>query len=340
MKQRKQLWTGLLAGITMLLVILDARTAVIGASDGIQLCLQSVIPSLFPFLILSNLMNSALVGVRIPLLDPIRKLCVIPEGGESLLLLGLVGGYPVGAQAIASAYKNGQLQKKSAARMLGFCNNAGPAFIFGLVGTLYSSAFLPWVIWLIHMISALVVGAILPYRAYDRCTISTAKPMGVTGALEQALKIMANICGWVIVFRVVIAICSRWFFWLLPQNLQLFLIGLLELTNGITALHAVPHDGVRFVLSTCMLSIGGICVGMQTVSLTEGLDISMYFPGKLLQGIVSLLLSCIAQVFLFDHNEILHLHAITYIALLAIMTFTVWLLNHKKSSSKLETLVV
>lgn len=340
MKQRKQLWTGIFAGIGMLIMILDAKTAVSGAAEGVQLCIRCVIPSLFPFLILSNLINNALLGRRSFILSPIRKFSAIPEGGESLLLLGLLGGYPVGAQAIASAYKSGRLSKQTAERMLGFCNNAGPAFIFGLVGTLFSSVSIPWIIWILHILSALAVGAILPNKRIDTCSIDTEKPMRLTKALEKSIGIMANICGWVIIFRIIIAVCSRWFLWAFPQTLQPFVVGILELTNGITALQLIPGAGTRFVLSTCLLSIGGLCVSMQTRAITEDLNISLYFPGKILQGIISFFMAAIVQVLLFDHSEILQISSIIYILLLAVLLLSIWYLRRKKSSDKPAAVVV
>jgi len=114
MKQKKQLWTGILSAAGLLWMILDTKTAVSGAADGVMLCIRSVIPSLFPFLILSAIMNSVLIGADIPILNGLLRLCGIPKGAGSLLLLGLLGGYPVGAQAVANAYKRGQLSKESA----------------------------------------------------------------------------------------------------------------------------------------------------------------------------------------------------------------------------------
>lgn len=340
MKQRKRLWTGLVAGIMMLIMILDAKTTLTGAQEGIQLCIQSVIPSLFPFLILSNLVNNALIGTQTAFSRPIRKLCAIPDGGESLLLLGLLGGYPIGAQAIASAYRSGKLSRKTAVRMLGFCNNAGPSFIFGLVGTLFTSSGIAWIIWFIHIASALAVGAILPNKRIEKCFIPKADPVSITKALEQSIKIIAIICGWVIAFRVIITVCNRWFVWLLPQNLQPLFIGILELTNGITALHAISSEGFRFVLSASMLSIGGICVGMQTRALTEGLALSVYFPGKILQCIISFFIASIVQIFIFAGSEIMHIKISVYIALLAVMLFMVLHLYRKKDSDKTAAVVV
>ena len=62
----------LLPAISMLILILDPNTAVRSASDAIQLCLKTVVPSLFPFFVLSSMLTSALVGSHSIIL-PSRK---------------------------------------------------------------------------------------------------------------------------------------------------------------------------------------------------------------------------------------------------------------------------
>ena len=95
MKGQRKIITGILAALAMLMIILDTKTAIQGSREGIRLCLQTVIPALFPFFILSGIVNNFLWGKHLPLLHPLAALCKIPKGSESLLVLGLIGGYPV-----------------------------------------------------------------------------------------------------------------------------------------------------------------------------------------------------------------------------------------------------
>ena len=137
---RKQIKTiyGICISIAMLIIILNGRFSANSVQSSIELCIQTVIPALFPFFILSCILNSCFIGQRFVFLDPIRKFCRIPSGTESILLVGLLAGYPVGAQLITDAYQQGALSKENAHRMLGFCSNAGPAFLFGMLATAFS----------------------------------------------------------------------------------------------------------------------------------------------------------------------------------------------------------
>ncbi len=291
MKRVKSCFSGCAAGIAILVVILDAKTTVSGGKEAISLCLQTIIPSLFPFFVLSGIINSYILGIKSEALRPLGRMCKIPHGGESLLLLGLIAGYPVGAQLIANSYRDGALSKESARRMLGFCNNAGPAFLFGMLSPLFDHPLAPWLLWAIHMTGAVIIGWILPNEQWADCRIPRIKPVTLSQSLQAALRTMATVCGWVILFRIVIAFCGRWFLWRLPAELQVLFTGMLELSNGCVMLTKIPDEGIRFLLAGVLLSGGGLCVGMQTASVAGSLGTGLYFPGKLLHMCLSAAIS-------------------------------------------------
>jgi hypothetical protein len=129
----------------MILLIVDSKTALSGTAQGVDLCIRTVIPSLFPFFVISVLMTSALLEQPLPFLKHLGRICGIPAGSEGIFLLGLIGGYPVGAQAVAQAWKAGSISEKAAKRMLGFCNNCGPSFLFGIAAVLFRSVSIAWI---------------------------------------------------------------------------------------------------------------------------------------------------------------------------------------------------
>ncbi len=96
--KRRNFWTGICVSLGMLALILDGRTAIEGARQGIELCLRTVIPSLFPFFVLSILLTSSLLGSSLIVLRPLGRLFGMPEGAESLLIPAFLGGYPVGRE--------------------------------------------------------------------------------------------------------------------------------------------------------------------------------------------------------------------------------------------------
>ena len=334
MKSARNILMTLLPVLAMTVLILDAKTALAGAQSGVELCIRVVIPSLFPFLFLSVIFTGILMGRSIRLLRPLSRICRIPAGSESLLAVGLLGGYPVGAQSIAQAYRSGHLSKEDAHRMLGFCSNAGPSFIFGMLSAVFEPVAL-WALWGIHMLSALLTGILLPGGSRKQIRVRPSPAVPASLALERSLKVMASICGWVIVFRVLLSFCQRWFLWMLPAEAGIVVSGLLELTNGCCRLELADGAGVRFLTASVLLGCGGICIGLQTISVTQGMGTGAYFPGKLLQGSISLVLAWAAQFLLFPAEDCCFLHpvipALTISA--ALLSFSVKI--PKKHSSNL-----
>ena len=296
--KKQRLPTAVAAAIGMLVLILDGKTALSGASEGVNLCIKTLIPSLFPFFLLSTMLTGALSGQTIRLLRPIASACKIPKGAESLLAIGVLGGYPVGAQNVAQLHGSGQLSNEQAARMITFCNNAGPAFLFGVLGSMFSDSKYPWLLWLIHISSALLVGVLLPGSRTEGAVRPLSRSVTVTDALAQAVKVIGLVCGWVVLMRMMLAFLEHWFLCLVPPVARVVIAGALELSNGCVRLVHIENEGLRFILASAMLAAGGVCVSLQTASVAREIPLRLYFPGKLLQCGISVLLSCALQ-FLF-----------------------------------------
>ena len=330
----KRLWTGSVAAFGLIILILDSKTALYGAGEGIRLCIQAVIPSLFPFFVLSVLLTGALTGVSIPFLRPIGKLCGLPAGCESLLIPGFLGGYPAGAQCIDQAYRAGQLQRRDAWRLLGFCSNAGPAYLFGIVAGRFPHMRCAWLLWGIHILAAVLVGVILPDRSDSNAVIHPGKPLSIPDAVYRSIRIMAGVCAWVILFRTVIAFLERWFLWLLPDPVQVVITGLLELSNGCCELGRIAHPGLRFIIASGLLASGGLCVFMQTVSVTKGSGLGLYLPGKALQTLISVELSFLAQIFFLPANECYQIPLYFHVLLITFLIILLYSLKKSKIRSR------
>lgn len=288
MQLRKTI-TGVFSGICLFVIILDGKTAMTGATEGIEMCIRSIIPALFPFFVLSNLLTGTLMGTTSRLLLPLGRLFQIPSGAESLLIPAFLGGYPAGAQSIRTALKKGQLSQDDARRMMAFCNNPGPSFLFGIIAPTLSLS-KTWLLWAIQIIGAWLVSLCIPPKTGSTEKIE-GQAVSCTEAMTRAIAVTASVCGWVILFRVLTVFLDNWFLRLLPVAAQTAVISFLELTNGCLSLSRITDPQVQFILCSAMLTFGGLCVTMQTLSAAEGADLSLYFPGKLLQTAVSILLS-------------------------------------------------
>lgn len=267
MKKIRFPWRGAACCCGLLCLILDSRCAAQAAADALRQCAYTVIPSLFPMLVLTNVLLPAIVGLRLPMLS---RLCRIPQGSEGIFLLGLVGGFPVGAQCIAQT----PMDPSDARRMLGFCNNCGPAFVFGVIGSFFSDPMVPVILLLIQTFSALTIAMFwsgTPGSAVPAHIPKTTLPAGV----QRATAAVTAICAWVILGNVVLSFGQRWLFPFLPRWATLMLTGAVELTNGCMQLSNIPWEGLRFVAAEGFMCFGGGCVLLQIRSMVEPAGIRM-----------------------------------------------------------------
>lgn len=280
----KRRWLSALAAAAGIFVlIMDSRTALAGASQGLSLCLKTIIPSLFPFLFLSGTFSHA-CGSAGRAAQWLGRPFGIPANMTSILVPALLGGYPVGAQCVYEAYRSGAVDKFHAQRMLAYCSNVGPAFLFGILPAAFPDRGTLWLLWGIQLLGIWASSFVFSCPAAQLRT-DDAPPASF--GMEQAVWAMLKICGWVILFRVLIAFLQRWFLWAVSSQVQIAVIGLLELSNGCCMLSQIPTEGTRFLLCSVMLSFGGLCVAYQTASVCPGLSLRDYFLGKMLQAVTS-----------------------------------------------------
>jgi hypothetical protein len=194
----------------------------------------------------------------------------------------------VGAQALGTS----KIDRAEANRMLSWCSQAGPSFIFGIATAQFPSTGYGWSLWGIQIVSALSVG--WAFSGFPReQTEKTHSSVTLSRAMHTALRAMASVCGWVVLFRVILGFLQRWIFLLLPETVTILLSGLLELTNGCLMLKNVENLHIRFLLCLIFLNFGGICVVLQTVSVAGRLDIRYYLAGKVLQTGLAVLFGCL-----------------------------------------------
>ena len=100
------------------------------------------------------------------------RLFGLSGAGASALLLGLTGGYPLGAAAVGDMTRDGLLTPEEAERVLPLCNNSGPAFLIGAAGTgVFHDRALGLQLYLTHILAALVLGVLLAPREIGRAHV-------------------------------------------------------------------------------------------------------------------------------------------------------------------------
>ena len=294
------------------------QEAMEAAREGLRLCYNVILPSLFPFFVLSALVvDLGLAGYIGRALEGLmRPLFNVPGACASAFALGFVGGYPVGARTALSLYQKGMCTKTEAERLLAFCNNSGPAFILGVVGAgVFASSKVGLLLYLAHAAASVCVGFLFRfYKREGKRRERRASPtfeaeritVAFTGAIKNSFLSTLNICAFVVFFTVVIKLLflsgllpglagvlgallsplgfsTRW--------AERLLTGLIELTSGVWTLTGDGSTSGKLSMAAFLLGWAGLSVHCQVLSFIggSGLSVRTYIGGKLLHGGLSAL---------------------------------------------------
>jgi len=292
MKRQRRCLFPLLCGV-LLWFLADAEGVRAAAGDGLRLCARSVIPALFPFLAVTRLLLSLGFGQWLSpflsgLMTPLFRL---PGTAGSALVLGLVGGYPIGASTAGALYRQGLLTRNEAERLLTFCNNSNPVFLISVLGAgVFGSVRTGVWLWLLHLLSALLTGLLLRGRGAKHprrpppslpAEPPAAFSSAFVGAVRGAAEGMLSICAFVVLFYVLVSPVRG-----LGGVLAPLAAGAVELFSMTPLL---TPDRFGFVLAAAMSGWGGLSVLCQTAAALEGsgLPLRPCVLGKLVQGLLS-----------------------------------------------------
>ena len=284
-----------------LLTDTSVRSSVTAA---LSLCARSVIPALFPFMVVSSLLISLGLGELLSApLGGLMALYGIGGAGASALVLGLIGGYPTGGRTAAALYREGLVTRDEAERLLAFCNNANPAFLITVLGAGVFGSFRAglW-LWLIHIAAALLSGLLTarPRRGMPRSAPQNRPVFRAAGfasafvsSVQSALGSILSVCAFVVVFSILSLPIRR-----LGGIVGTAATGALELFS---VLPLLKPDRTGFILAAGIAGWGSLSVLCQTAALTAdtGLSLRRCALGKAVQSILSMLLAALCCGFVF-----------------------------------------
>ena len=287
-------------------LIVCSAEAMEGARRALALCCEVLIPSLFPFFVISALVQELGLPSRLGRLaaPAMSRLFGVSGSGCSALILGLMAGYPLGAASVAGLVRRGELSRAEGERLLGFCNNSGPAFILGAAGAgVFGSVRAGVILYISHIIAALLSGLLLSFGHRSRTyTLPEPSPVG-TGALPAAVlasvRNMLNVCGFVLAFGVVVAVLDAVGF--LPalalglselSGLEIsaaraLVVGFFELGSGVGAMRGLAATPLNLALCAAVIGWGGLSVHFQTSAVAENMNTARHFAGRCMSALFS-----------------------------------------------------
>ncbi len=317
-----------------LLLYFSAQTKQ-GIKAGLDICAETLIPSLFPFLCLANLMMLKTGGGYGFFSRLFSRFFSLPPVLAKAYLFSLAGGYPLGAIMTAGLYKNGEISKKQAQRASLFCFCSGPAFCISAVGeNICSSKTQGIYLFLSCALSASITGIALRFFGKSEekslVKISAAKKSDFNSAVENSIHSMLNMCA-----VVIIASAAVYLIKISPLNFTLkkYIICALEVTNGCAQVKNNP------VILAAVLSFGGISVFLQIKRYLDEVNLPYFkyflfrFLNSLLSAGICFLINSLFPVSVQTAKEAVSVKYFSFsapLSALLLLSFCVFILDNKK----------
>ena len=287
MRIRWRILACLCLGGLLVWFLADAGAVRDSVAEALTLCARSVVPSLFPFLVASSALLALGFGeLAAPwlagLMEPLFR---VPGAGSAALVLGLVGGYPIGAKTAADLYRENLVSREEAERLLAFCNNSNPVFLISVlgVGVFGCGTIHQWILRQSRSSKSASRQELTRHPPFQAVSFAEA----FTGAVRSSLAGILSVCAFVVFFYVLAQPLTA-----MGGRLGAVLVAALELFSLTPLLTA---DAFGFLLAAAAAGWGGLSVLCQTLAVLEGsgLRLRNCFLGKVVQSAFSLLLAAL-----------------------------------------------
>ncbi len=308
----------------------------------ITVFLESVMPSLFPFILFTNIIISC---------DVSKIINSIFKKNGNLLYAGIIGflcGYPMGAKATYSLYSENKISKKTANFLMSFANNCNPIFIISTIGIcVLNNMYLGILLLFSHYLAALII-CIINFThnniIHENANFSNSfkenngkklhKSMfeSIDLSIKSTFITLGNILAFIIIFNLVFSVIETVLIKLnISKNIIYTLSGLFEVTNGtrLFFLNTNFNFNLTIAIISFMLSFSGFSIIFQIYSCIYKIPIKLWhlIKYKLIQGIISgiityLLLNILTQKNSLNFN-IINFNTTSYFIMLVSLLFTI-----------------
>lgn len=263
-----------------------------GIKTGLTTLYETIIPSLFPFMILSSYASDSHVADAFArkLFSFSKKAFKVNPHGIIAFLLGILGGYPIGAKSLAEFYENKKLNNYDVRKLFCWCINPSPAFAITAVGTfMLGSTKSGIIIYISILISSLCIGLCIGFLNKNFQCVSDFKEIKVDSkhifinSVAKGNSAMLSVCGWILIFSGISASLEK----VIPNEYaSLFFNSITEVTNGckVAISHSLPLPAI-----CAILSFGGLAVIFQIGPYLEKCNISFkeFFCWRVVNGSLS-----------------------------------------------------
>lgn len=294
--------------VACLMIISKSDIASEGIINGLKICYSVIIPSLFPFMVFSTFVIKSGIYIRLGKIlgKPIKLIFNLPACSSGAVIMGFIGGYPIGINITAELLELGAIEENQAKRLALFSVNAGPAFVVSAIGgVIYQSKSIGCILLASTLLSSVTIGVIAGIISRIKGEKVTEKAIlkqhekflsAFVSSTESGARAILSICMWVVTFGAIISFTKS-----LPisKELSVLLCGILEVTSGCTLCVGV----FPLAATAAMISFSGFCIFFQLMPCIKkiGLKFSSFVLSRIACAALSFIY-CTALTKIFPNS--------------------------------------
>lgn len=352
-KINKKTTSVLLLIICLLFLFIFQQTNYTSVKNTVNVFLSSVLPSLFPFILFTNILINS---------DTISQVTSIFKKYDniiSVVIIGFLCGYPMGAKITNKYYIDGKISKKQAYFLMSFVNNCNPIFILSTIGIcVFNNIYIGLILCISHYLSSLIIGFIyfthnsIIHENDEKSNVfkqNSIKKLHksffeiVDDSIKSSFIVLGNILAFILIFNLIFAIIENILLKLnVSPNIIYTLSSLFEVTNGCRVLYLNASLNTNLVISLISFALGfsGLSIIFQIYSCIykAGIKLGHILKYKLLQGTLSfiityLILTIKDNAFCSIKIDLLNFNATSYFILFTSLLF-IFVYTIKKVTQK------
>lgn len=300
----------------LIFILLNPALSVDAARYGLLLWFNTIIPTLFLFVLLSNMIISldAVSYITFWIYPILHRLFGISSYGCYAVIIGFLCGYPMGAKVTCDLFSNRLVSKKESLFLLLFTNNASPIFIISYIIGLYFNNYQKKYLIIIIMYAIPVIIAIIGkifFNSKNFSDFTSAKENEsisknnspamqrldfsiMDNAIVNAFETMVRLGGYIILFSLIskIIICFPY----LPSMFKYLLVMFTEITTGAAYINSCGiSEAHKLIITLSGVSFGGLSCIFQSLGMIKEANLppAGFIIGKILSGILAFIITSV-----------------------------------------------
>lgn len=306
-----------------IIILFFSSYSVSGITDGLLYTVNYLVPSLFPFMVISSFtMNSGaykFIGKFFSFVT--RRIFKLPEPAAAAIILGLTGGFPVGAKCVDMLYSSGEIDEIQANRMMTFCVCSGPSFLITAIGTIMlHNTSIGIILYVSQIVSAVIIAFLTGCRQQSAPVCSEKKVRNksiaesfVISCSDGAYSVL-ELTSFVVIFSMFMSIIEKSGF----NNLFSDAINFFDITGSFSeiimpiffevtgACRRICDGGFQPWVLSFAVGFGGLCVHLQILHILKSVKINKFkfFIFRFINAVLSSIITYVIFLFINPSAEV------------------------------------